>query len=134
MGTTREEYGAPGLGCEETKSASTHTQIKAKMMNARTFLALLLVAVCASVASAAAGTRNLQQSVYIPGTGTTVSIANVIPFYTEGILTEGLLSNWDFLESYLDYGLEGIISDTTSNLGNIAINAASGGQDYLTVG
>merc|ERR1711904_604116 len=116
---TREEYGAPGLGCEETKSASTHThtQIKAKMMNARTFLALLLVAVCASVASAAAGTR------------TTVSIANVIPFYTEGILTEGLLSNWDFLESYLDYGLEGIISDTTSNLGNIAINAASGGQD-----
>ena len=104
-------------------------------MNAKTLFALLCIAVCASVASAQ--TRKLQQSIYIPGIPLTISVANVLPFYTEGIISNGLFDEdgiFGGAESYLDYGLEGLLSGTVRNLGNLGIEAATGGQDYLTIG
>jgi hypothetical protein len=105
------------------------------MMNARTLLALVCVAVCASVASAS--TRNLQQSIYIPGIPLTISVANVLPFYFEGLFSNGLFDEdgpFGAASSYLDYGVEELLSGSVRNLGNLGIEAASGGQDYLTVG
>merc|ERR1711920_540414 len=102
------------------------------IMRARAVLAVLLLAVCASVASAS--TRNLQFSIYFPGQGLTISAANFLPFYTEAV-TEGLTDGpLEGFSSYLDYGLEGILSQSVANLGQLGVGAASGGADYLTIG
>ena len=116
------------------------------MRNTTTTLAALLCVAALLVASASASTRSLAQfsngiqspsTLYIPGLGLSVQIGNIPGFYTEGILdglTDGGPLEDNFISSYLDYGIGGLLQSSVGNSVGVLNDVLNPGGSTITVG